>query len=1202
MIRTKIILIPCIIICGLLIISPNTLCDEITNFGSEADIEYILKIDQDEEIGLEATGYFTIGTHRGLVKEASLNIEGKADKNGNYLRNPKLDIGLDGDFEWEFSGQGYGEAGHQTDFSTGRSRRLVITENRGTENSDNRTAILLPKNSQVTNASMKIEGGIGQYREDLVVGIDYYGSVFYMKSSGGSFSNVMFFKDITSFYTYGVGLGDFDNDNDLDLVSGSKLSWSAPNIDLYLWENLGGTGIPPWNLNAKHIGTISASSWNYLMDMAVEDFDNDGNLDFIGTDYGSSFYFFKGNGDLTFTKSLITSSYSGSRSYGKDAADFNNDGNMDLVSGSTSANIYYFEGLGNGKFKPEVPIPSGTTWGYQYMTVAGDFNHDYASDIITKYNYAANLIRGKGDGSFYEPVSTGITDNGYFPADNYDFNYDGKLDLVGWYRRSSSPYTFHYYYYKGNGDGTFQTPVDIGNVFGTYVYSVAAPPRMPLGGCVNLGVDIGDDGSTPEIQFNEAFVSEKTIYFKDELNALLSSANAQSRGVELVTDEYGNEMCKIPLRFESDTLGSVLLTDLDIKYTYTAKAELLPDERYNLTTDLNDLLPVDNNKSSELKVHFGIFSDTPGVVKLSDLSIEYNGAPKCKEIDTQNVPEDNVEKFMNLTKYFTDDYDSGLDMSYGIFENGDPEHLEFYITDDKWLGVDATAVPDWHGSANVRVWCRDTEGVETRSNEFKLTVVPVNDPPEAYNPLPNIDVRENTTKIAIDLDDPRWEYFIDMDSNTLYFQAILENVEEHGDQLSVDIVPETNDLRVHSIGTFQRGINVRVYCDDHASILSKSTSELESSDIAYQTILVNVTSGGNFFPPQWLDITLEPIPEDIPQNDLLLLSNYVTDADDVIGNLSYSVHSLTYSGYIDILIDEETSYLSIYPQDDFDSTAKMTLAVTDDEHNSDLITVDIKIIPSNDRPIVKISEPGNGTWVQGVVEIIGSAYDPEDELSNVEIAIGDSGSWTPVNGLGYWTYDLDLSIFTKSQTQLVVKVRAEDATGSQSISDKVYINIKHPQDDTDGDGVQDIMDKFPLNPSEWEDSDGDGFGDNQDKFPEDVTQGLDTDSDGYGDNPQGNREDKFPYDSTQWQDTDGDGHGDNDWGNNGDYYPYDPEKWRKDGAVSTGSGSDKGSGTNDFYSLTLIGLVITIMLTILILINYLVKSNKIKKKMNEKKS
>jgi hypothetical protein len=68
-------------------------------------------------------------------------------------------------------------------------------------------------------------------------------------------------------------------------------------------------------------------------------------------------------------------------------------------------------------------------------------------------------------------------------------------------------------------------------------------------------------------------------------------------------------------------------------------------------------------------------------------------------------------------------------------------------------------------------------------------------------------------------------------------------------------------------------------------------------------------------------------------------------------------------------------------------------------------------------------------------------------------------------------------------------------------------------DDRDGDDVENSLDVFPDNPSEWADFDGDGIGDNSD---------ADSDNDGFS-----NLEDKFPRDPEEWLDTDGDGVGDN---------------------------------------------------------------------------
>ena len=70
-----------------------------------------------------------------------------------------------------------------------------------------------------------------------------------------------------------------------------------------------------------------------------------------------------------------------------------------------------------------------------------------------------------------------------------------------------------------------------------------------------------------------------------------------------------------------------------------------------------------------------------------------------------------------------------------------------------------------------------------------------------------------------------------------------------------------------------------------------------------------------------------------------------------------------------------------------------------------------------------------------------------------------------------------------------------------------------PKPDSDGDGIVDVADALPDDPSEWVDLDGDGIGDVADP---------DDDNDGVAD-----ADDAFPFDASEWEDADQDGIGDN---------------------------------------------------------------------------
>jgi hypothetical protein len=121
--------------------------------------------------------------------------------------------------------------------------------------------------------------------------------------------------------------------------------------------------------------------------------------------------------------------------------------------------------------------------------------------------------------------------------------------------------------------------------------------------------------------------------------------------------------------------------------------------------------------------------------------------------------------------------------------------------------------------------------------------------------------------------------------------------------------------------------------------------------------------------------------------------------------------------------------------------------------------------------------------------------------------------------------------------------------------------------DTDGDGITDNVDAFPLDSTQEADTDGDGYGDdadgnNSDAFPDDVSQWNDTDGDGYGDNLDGNNSDAFPTNPEQWMDSDGDGYGDIMQAEQGDRFPDDSTQWSDSDYDGYGDEVDGYNGDN----------------------------------------
>jgi hypothetical protein len=213
-----------------------------------------------------------------------------------------------------------------------------------------------------------------------------------------------------------------------------------------------------FNLNASSLDTGSEAS-----DGIVADFNNDGKPDIAiessgdvtcGSVGGGIPYISisLGNGDGTFTTKtqLSGTQYCSNLAVG----DFNNDGNVDLVLGNGTLL------LGNGDGTFTITTIPGLN---EHAMVVGDFNGDGNADII---GIGGTVLLGQGNGSFTNSTNAILSSAPYLQSFiTGDFNGDGKLDLaaVG----ASYPSPPQVIILVGNGDGTFQakTPVVLGSAF-----------------------------------------------------------------------------------------------------------------------------------------------------------------------------------------------------------------------------------------------------------------------------------------------------------------------------------------------------------------------------------------------------------------------------------------------------------------------------------------------------------------------------------------------------------------------------------------------------------------------------------------------------------------------------------------------------------------------------------------------------------------
>ncbi len=103
--------------------------------------------------------------------------------------------------------------------------------------------------------------------------------------------------------------------------------------------------------------------------------------------------------------------------------------------------------------------------------------------------------------------------------------------------------------------------------------------------------------------------------------------------------------------------------------------------------------------------------------------------------------------------------------------------------------------------------------------------------------------------------------------------------------------------------------------------------------------------------------------------------------------------------------------------------------------------------PPNQHPTCLISSPEDSAIISGIIEISGSAYDPDGTVQYVEVRF-DEGVWNKARGKDSWEYIWDSTVVPNGNH--TVHARAFDGQ-NLSIEECIIISVDNPMEEEDTD-------------------------------------------------------------------------------------------------------------------------------------------------------
>jgi hypothetical protein len=323
----------------------------------------------------------------------------------------------------------------------------------------------------------------------------------------GTFNAPVTFPNTTGFDAPVIVAADVNNDTRLDLLIAHTLAcFTAPCTSSDDVTIMLGNGNGTFQSSQMDVGTGMA-------EIAVGDFNRDGNKDLAMAGSQARLYLLRGNGDGTFVQQPTQTLIPGDNHLGEDGTDidvgdFNRDGIQDLVvavslNGSRTVVLI---GNGDGTFRTPLIITEPAIRIPHYQAVA-DYNGDGSQDLALSLGWGfqgmIEILNGNGDGTFqplvlYDPAPADSSSAGGDLVAG-DFNRDGRPDLA-LQVRGAFP-ALHILINTTNGGTAPPTPTPLP---APTLLSPANNAKVPLNQSIPFSWSAVSGAATYEIQFDDS--------------------------------------------------------------------------------------------------------------------------------------------------------------------------------------------------------------------------------------------------------------------------------------------------------------------------------------------------------------------------------------------------------------------------------------------------------------------------------------------------------------------------------------------------------------------------------------------------------------------------------------------------------------------------------------------------------------------------